>query len=74
MPGTEDTAAALAPQDTDATLITATATFRDHAGLWWRTYSEGDLDELSERPAPRRASWFCQMIRRLVQWMRPSTT
>lgn len=52
MSGKEDTAMVLVPSEADAAGIIATATFRDRAGVWWRTYSEGRLTELSERPAP----------------------
>jgi hypothetical protein len=52
MPGDEDAAMVLVPDDADPAGIIATATFRDRAGKWWRTNSEGHLDELDARPVP----------------------
>ena len=37
------------------TVITASATFRDHAGLWWRTYSGGSLEELADPPTSEQS-------------------
>jgi hypothetical protein len=62
MPGEEDTAMVRVPAHADAEVIIASAVFRDRAGVWWRTYSEGDLDELAERPALRHPGCLGQTV------------
>jgi hypothetical protein len=57
----------LVPPDVDAALIIASVVFRDRAGVWWRTYSEGGLDELSERPAPRGPGRLGQTIPHFIR-------